>query len=156
MVDDVSVPFRICDYHTGLSAVRALLGEMKGLYRRLDTRLAGLGTEAGCAACGACCDFEAFGHRLYVTTPELLYFAHTVDRPLRPMSGGVCPYRVDGRCSVYSMRFAGCRIFQCKGNAATQSEMTEAALSELKRLCNEHKVPYYYMDLKAALDVLDP
>ncbi|MDP2932796.1 MAG: hypothetical protein Q8N81_01555 [bacterium] len=27
-----------------------------------------------CSACGKCCDFESFGHKLFITSPELLYF----------------------------------------------------------------------------------
>jgi Fe-S-cluster containining protein len=126
-----------------------IIQDIGGIYRRLDEQIAGWGSS--CRACGKCCDFEAFGHRLYVTAPEAMYFAHHVGRPLMPMSGGVCPYRVDGRCSVYAWRFAGCRIFQCEGGEAQQGALSEAVLAEFKRLCEQYSVPYRYMDLKAAL-----
>ena len=126
----------------------ALLSDIDAIYRRLEEQLV---ESHLCAACGQCCDFEAFGHRLYLTTPELLYFAHYVGRPLKRMTNGVCSYRVGGQCSVYPYRFAGCRIFQCKGDANRQSELTEATLAQLKRLCEQYQLEYRYLDLKSAL-----
>lgn len=135
-----------------ISNIEALISDVEAIYRRLQAQL---DESHLCSACGQCCDFEAFGHRLYLTTPELAYFAHHVGRPLKPMTGGVCPYRVDGKCSVYPYRFAGCRIFQCKGDANRQSELTEATLTEFKRLCEQYAVEYRYRDLKKALETTD-
>ena len=144
--------FSLADYHRGLASVRAMLAEVETIYQELDATLARCDSSEPCRACGDCCDFEAFGHCLYITTPELLFFALHLDTSLLPMTGGVCPYRVEGRCSAYSIRFAGCRIFQCKGNAAMQSDLTETTLTQLKSLCTQHNVPYRYMDLKTALN----
>ncbi len=127
---------------------KMLLSDIKAIYQLLQEQL---NESQLCAACGQCCDFEAFGHRLYLTTPELVYFAHYVGQPLKPMTEGVCPYRIDGQCSVYPYRFAGCRIFQCKGNAERQSELTEATLIQFKRLCEQYQLEYHYCDLKNAL-----
>ena len=147
--------FSISDFQLNESALRALLAEIESLYRNLDTTLAGINDPASCRACGGCCDFEAFGHRLYVTTPEAVYFAHHAGRALTPMSGGVCPYRIDGKCSVYAWRFSGCRIFQCKGDAARQGELSEAVIAEFKQLCERYTIAYRYMDLKTALNCLE-
>lgn len=144
-------PLDIARYHTGLTSIRTLLAQMETLYQTLEAKLADLAPPDDCSACGRCCDFEAFGHRLYLTTPEWLFFAHRLGTPPKPMTDGVCPYRIDGKCSVYPLRFAGCRIFQCKGRHADQSDLTEATLAQLKQLCQQHNVPYYYMDLKTAL-----
>lgn len=141
-------------FHPGLSSYRALLTDVETLYQWLDAQLAQCRAAGQCRACGACCDFEAFGHRLYLTTPELLYFAHHIGRPLEPMTGGVCPYRIDGRCGVYARRFSGCRIFQCSSSASAQSDLTEQTLARLKGLCRTHNVPYHYIDLKTALQSL--
>jgi Fe-S-cluster containining protein len=165
-----------------------------------------------CNACGACCDFPAYGHRLYVTPPELIYLAakRNVDRPgkrqigpalrgknllarffhlkravarrelrpfdsstksnpeislkntgpiclfpghrLEPMPAGRCPYQQDNRCTIHEHRFAGCRIFTCRGDPDFQSELSEAALKRLKTLCEELQIPYRYQDLPAALN----
>ena len=143
--------FQISNYHEGLSSVRALLAAMEAIYAALDAKLAAATDGDRCGTCGQCCDFDAFGHRLYITTPELVYFACRLDAALKPMTGGVCPYRTGGRCSVYPYRFAGCRIFQCKGDANIQSDLTEATLAQLKKMCTDHHLPYRYMDLKTAL-----
>lgn len=131
---------------------KLLLADIEAIYRRLQEQL---NESHLCAACGQCCDFEAFGHRLYLTTPELLFFAHHVGHPLKQMTDGVCPYRVAGQCSVYPYRFMGCRIFQCKGDADRQSELTEATLAEFKRLCEQYQIEYRYLDLKNALETID-
>lgn len=119
------------------------------IYQSLDEQIAGMGQS--CQACGGCCDFEAFGHRLYLTTPELMYFTHSAGRPLAVMAGGVCPYRIEGKCSVYPFRFAGCRIFQCKGDESRQGELSEAVIVQFKGLCERYGIAYRYADLKTAL-----
>ena len=125
--------------------------ELERLYGLLQERLCG----AACRACGDCCDFESFGHRLYLTTPEWLYFKVKLAEnniPLLPMTTGVCPYRKDGKCSIYPWRFAGCRIFNCTGEADLQSELSEQSLEAVKSLCESYAMPYRYVDLKSALN----
>ncbi|MBN1457041.1 MAG: hypothetical protein JW912_04225 [Sedimentisphaerales bacterium] len=108
--------------------------------------------QAECNACGKCCDFDSFDHRLYVTSPEMIYFAANVNSPIRPMDGGICPYNIAGKCSVHEKRFAGCRIFLCKGDSEFQGELSEEAIAEFKSICAEFGVDYYYADLKTALN----
>ncbi|MBN2182521.1 MAG: YkgJ family cysteine cluster protein [Sedimentisphaerales bacterium] len=106
-----------------------------------------------CNACGRCCDFDAYDHRLYVSTPEIIYLAASLGvENLKPMTTGKCPYNIDGRCGVYQYRFAGCRIFSCKADVDFQSRLTEAALKKLKSLCTEYEIPYLYTDLASALN----
>ena len=123
---------------------------MGDIYQWLDEQLAG--QKAVCEICGRCCDFKAFDHRLYVTTPEIVYFADKIgSRNIKQMVSGRCSYQADGKCTVYKYRFAGCRIFCCKGDAGFQSELTEAVLKKFKALCEEFRIPYRYVDLPAAL-----
>ncbi len=130
----------------------AVAGAVRGIYEWLYVQQT---PGADCQACGKCCDFERFGHRLYLTSPELVYFEQCIPvSRLVPMDGEVCPYRVDGKCSVYEERFAGCRIFMCKGDSNYQSMLSEAAVEQFKLLCREHDLPYEYMDLKTALNRL--
>ncbi len=133
-----------------------------------------------CNACGACCDFPAYGHRLYVTTPELIYLTAKLNvlspagggwatnpeislkntgsiclfpsHRLLPMPTGRCPYQQDNRCAIHEHRFAGCRIFTCRGDPDFQSELSEAALKRFKTLCEESQIPYRYQDLPTALN----
>jgi Fe-S-cluster containining protein len=107
-----------------------------------------------CKACGKCCDFESFGHRLYITTPELLYFKTKLVEnkiSLLPMTDGACPYRKENQCSVYFWRFAGCRIFNCTGDTDLQSSLSEGTIASCKSLCIQSGLEYGYMDLKSAL-----
>jgi Fe-S-cluster containining protein len=46
------------------------------IYKWLDSQIRKSVHLAGiCDACGKCCDFAQFDHRLFVTTPELMYLA---------------------------------------------------------------------------------
>lgn len=115
---------------------------------RESTRLAGV-----CDACGKCCDFESFDHRLFVTPPELMYLAANLGAEnIRPMTTSRCPYNIGGKCTVYKYRFAGCRIFCCKADTDFQSRLSESALKKFKSICTEFRVPYRYNDLPTALN----
>ncbi|MBN1804633.1 MAG: hypothetical protein JW837_05240 [Sedimentisphaerales bacterium] len=106
-----------------------------------------------CSACGRCCDFEGYDHRLFVTGPELMYLAeHIGQENIKPMPAGKCPYNVEGKCTVYEYRFASCRIFSCSGDADFQSELSESVLRKLKSLCEEFRIPYRYKELACALN----
>jgi hypothetical protein len=105
--------------------------------------------------CGKCCDFDNFDHRLFVTTPELMYLAAKLGAEgVMPMKTGRCPYNHDGKCTIYENRFAGCRIFCCKGDADFQSRLSESAVQKFKLASAEFGVPYKYLDLPAGLHQL--
>jgi len=129
-----------------------IIKEVEAIDRWLDEQLAEM--DSLCRACGDCCDFESFGHKLYVTTPELIYFQHHLGPNIKDMPTGVCPYRIDGKCNVYPYRFSGCRIFSCKGDAEKENALCERAIRKFKALCNQHQIPYHYVHLKAGLETL--
>lgn len=123
------------------------------LYDRLNRQMLDRpGAQGKCRACGRCCDFEAYDHRLFVTPPELMYMAAGLNvEELLLMTTGTCPYNIGGECTVYSYRFAGCRIFCCAGEPEFQGRLSECALQELKAICTEFDIAYRYMDLRTAL-----
>ena len=129
-----------------------IIQKVDAIYQWLETELASL--NPSCTACGKCCDFESFGHRLYLTTPELLYFQHHVGPDIQPMTTGVCPYRVDGQCRVYPCRFASCRIFTCKGDTDTEHRICEETIRAFKDLCDQYRLDYQYVSLQAGLAML--
>ena len=131
-----------------------LLERVAEIYAWLELQIRRSGDLAGaCGACGNCCDFDTFDHRLFVTPPELVYLAANLETEgIRTMSTGRCPYNIEGRCDIYEYRFAGCRIFCCKGDADYQSELSESVLAKLKAICTEFKIPYRYIDLATALN----
>jgi Fe-S-cluster containining protein len=132
---------------------RRVLEEVAALYDWLDAQLQREAARAGrCKACGACCDFGAYDHRLFVTPPELIYLAAKLGvTELKAMTSGRCPYQKDKACTIHRHRFAGCRIFCCNGDADFQSELSEAVLKRLKAICAELGLPYRYQELAAAL-----
>ena len=131
-----------------------LLKRVAEIYEWLDQQVRDNSDLAGvCDVCGKCCDFEYFDHRLFVTPPELMYLAANLcDEKLKAMPTSRCPYHLDGKCAIHEYRFAGCRIFSCKGDADFQSRLSESTLKKLKSLCTEFQIAYHYTDLATALN----
>lgn len=130
-----------------------LIKKVAEIYEWLDLQVNNNRDLAGvCSACGKCCDFEGFGHKLFITPPELFFLKVNLGgESLKLMKAGRCPYSTGGRCGVYEHRFAGCRIFCCKGDLDFQNELSEKALKKLKALCEQFQIPYRYADLATAL-----
>ncbi|MBN2133973.1 MAG: YkgJ family cysteine cluster protein [Sedimentisphaerales bacterium] len=130
-----------------------LIAEVEAVYEWIDAQVRQHAERAGhCNACGACCDFAAYDHRLFVTPPELIYLAAKLNaKELKQMSAGRCPYQKDKNCTVHKHRFASCRIFCCNGEAAFQNELSEVALKKLKAICERFRIPYRYRELGSAL-----
>ena len=121
------------------------------VYQWLDEQLPD--GQSRCEACGKCCDFTTYDHRLFVTTPEMIHFAaNTSSENMKQMLEGTCPYMQDNKCTVYENRFAGCRIFSCKDNAEKQARLSEQALKKFKAICEKYDIPYQYLELKKALN----
>ncbi|MBA7610834.1 hypothetical protein ES703_18048 [subsurface metagenome] len=131
-----------------------LIEKVAEIYDWLDVQVRRCSELAGaCKSCGNCCDFDGFDHHLFVTTPELMYLtANLGDENIKPMPTSRCPYNIDGKCTVYEYRFAGCRIFCCNGDADFQSRLSESALKKLKSVCTKFQIPYRYTDLATALN----
>lgn len=119
------------------------------VYNWIDQQIAQ--DPASCDACGKCCNFDAYDHRLFVTSPEMIYFASKIADP-KPMTKGYCPYLVEGKCQTHESRFAGCRIFLCTADTDMQGCLSEQALEKFKDICQKFNIDYYYTDLKTALN----
>ena len=105
-----------------------------------------------CKACGRCCDFDSFDHKLFITSPELIYFAVRIKpENIRPMPTEKCPYNSAGKCKVYQNRFAACRIFSCTSDTEPQNKISETAIKKFKNICQKFDLQYHYTDLKTAL-----
>ena len=126
---------------------------LRGLYARLDSAIQERGPT--CWLSGRCCNFDAFGHRLYVTgleTAWLLMRVSDVPRPDRVDPRGPCPFQIDKMCSVHALRPLGCRVFFCEeATQAWQHETYERFLTELRGLHDAHGLPYRYMEWRTAL-----
>ncbi len=117
-----------------------------------------------CNRCGRCCDFIAYGHRLYVTPIELAYLRGRTpwprERPaLRSFSGAgsegepirTCPYQIDGQCTAHDRRTLGCRVFFCRADSRHEQEIYERFHARLRRLHEDHAIEYRYEELTQAL-----
>jgi Fe-S-cluster containining protein len=133
-----------------------LIKKVAEIYKWLDLQISDNSQFAGkCDTCGKCCDFESFDHKLFVTPPELIYLTINLHgENLKPMKAGKCPYQTNDKCTRYDFRFAGCRIFCCKGDADFQSKLSESVIGQFKSLCREFQIPYRYTDLATALNDL--
>ena len=131
-----------------------IIKKVAEIYNWLDSQINNnSGLAGGCSACGKCCDFSRFDHRLFVTPPELMYLvANLGAENVKPMITGRCPYNVKGKCGVYEHRFSGCRIFSCNGDTDFQSGLSESSVKKFKAVCEEFRVPYCYTDLATALN----
>lgn len=136
--------------------------EVQGIYQQvteaIDRR------RPVCEASGRCCRFEQFGHRLFVTTMELAAFIHALDKgsvsselqaSVASWQGSGCPFQVGRLCGVHAIRPFGCRIFFCDSTStAWQAEQYEQFHAALKRAHDRLRVPYYYVEWRAALRAL--
>ncbi len=122
---------------------------MEAFYRQLDREIAGYNPI--CRNRGLCCDFERWGHRLYVTTLEIAYFLGEIET-LPAIIADRCPFAIDGQCTARSRRPMGCRIFYCDPvTTHWQGPLTEKYLACLRDLHVKLNVPYLYMDWMAVL-----
>lgn len=123
------------------------------IYNWIDSMINNADPAISCCACGKCCDFDTFGHRLFITSIEMRYFVEVTGTDnLKLMTAEICPYNIDKKCTVHNHRFAGCRIFNCKADSGLQNLLSESALGLLKKACIDHNIPYLYSDLKTALN----
>ena len=129
-----------------------IIERVSAVYRWIDEQIKANPESAGnCRMCGDCCDFASYDHRLFVTTPELIFFNKNL-KDKKPMPTDKCPYNIENKCTVHQYRFAGCSIFCCKGNNNFQSRLTETSLEKLKKICIDFDLPYRYQDLATALN----
>ena len=152
-----------------------VVAAVNDIYARLAGEVAVVAPR--CDASGKCCHFEAYGHRLYVTTLELTAFVaagheHAADDHdgaaadqsvpgtfalvVLPAAIGGCPFQIEGLCGAHARRPFGCRVFYCDPAAeAWQVDAYERYHAELKRLHERFDVPYRYLEWRAALTAID-
>jgi Fe-S-cluster containining protein len=106
-----------------------------------------------CDRSGACCRFDAFGHRLYVSTIELAVFGDRLGDGVRPPDEpGGCGYQVDGLCTAHAFRPLGCRMFFCDDAAELWQQDWYAKLhAAIRALHARFDVSYHYVEWRDAL-----
>ena len=153
------------------------LEKLAELYEQLDHDI--VQRKPICNTSGRCCKFEAWGHRLYVSTLELAGFQHIMDveinakrfadtihsgmtfpLPLYTEHGELspgCPWQIDGLCTARAARPLGCRIYFCDTTAKSwQQERYEHYHQKIAALHQAFDIPYHYMEWRHALALLNP
>lgn len=128
-----------------------LPARIDALYRDLDDAIAA--RSPACVNRGLCCNFDAYGHDLFVTTAELAYFIAGHAEAWRPPTADRrCPFQVDGKCTARDHRPMGCRVFFCDETTTDwQSAEYERRLAQLKQIGDETGIEYRYVEWLSAL-----
>ena len=129
-----------------------ILSVIQKLYTEVDDRIAE--KEASCYVCGKCCQFDTFGHHLYVTTLEAAYYI-AMDNTPTPVIDDVCPHLLDGKCGARDRRPFACRVFYC--NPKYQNwlgHLCKDYHAQLRALHDDFHIPYIYADWMIILRAL--
>jgi len=129
------------------------LAELAALYREVDEQLAALGQT--CRACGACCDFALYDHRLYLTTVELALLTSLPPTHHDAVAADRCPYQDGSICAARQRRALGCRVFSCDAATdAAEQDVYDRYHNRLGEMHRKHSLTYLYVDLIASLGQL--
>jgi len=142
----------ICFFHPQQAE---LASAMEEFYREVDRAVAEYAPV--CRNRGLCCRFDAYGHRLYVTTAEVAFFVRGMSDHWRTLTTGrSCPFQVEGQCVARAYRPLGCRIFFCDpATTDWQSHEYERHLRLLKQVMDKLDIDYRYMEWLSALALVD-
>jgi Fe-S-cluster containining protein len=123
--------------------------DLESVYADLDRELPRY--KFVCQASGDCCDFEAFGHRLYVTTLEAEHFLRNSPPRRFNEDPKQCPaWGADRQCKARAGRMLGCRTFYCGTNKnGDPNEIYERYYRRIKDLHAKHEIPFRYADITA-------
>lgn len=121
------------------------------LYQDVDRQIAA--RTPTCWLSGKCCDFDAHGHRLYVTALEIAWFLRRMS-PRRPVDlKAPCPYQHAKLCTAHAHRPLGCRIYFCQeGTQGWQQDLYEQFQAELRSIHDREGVAYWYLEWRHGLE----
>jgi Fe-S-cluster containining protein len=127
----------------------AALADLEAVYADLDAEMPRY--KFVCQASGDCCDFDAFGHRLYATTLEAEWFFRNSPRQRMNANPRHCPaWGGDRLCKARAGRMLGCRTFHCGTNKnADPHEIYERYHRRIKEVHDRHGIPFRYADVVA-------
>jgi len=138
-----------------------IAGELEAVYEQVARAIAQRGPI--CRASGRCCNFERWGHRLYVTGLEAAYTLTRLGEEQAVSVGdiadarerGGCPFQVGMLCSVHGIKPLGCRTYYCDPTAREWQELlTERSLAEVRAIHERYEIPYRYGEWREILELL--
>lgn len=157
----------------------AVVAQLERLFGEVAGEVAARGP--ACWASGRCCQFEQFGHRLYVTGLEAAYaVTHlpTADVPAPKgtlpilasapppptltaasladaRARGGCPFQRANLCGVHEIKPLACRVYFCDRSAQDwQQDLMERLMTQLRALHDREGIPYRYLEWRSALEML--
>lgn len=106
-----------------------------------------------CWTSGKCCNFNAYGHLLYVTGLEIAWYCRQIEQiPGVIDLKAPCPFQFDGLCSTHAIRPLGCRVYFCqKGTEDWQQDVYEQFQQQLISLHKDYDITYAYMEWRAGM-----
>jgi Fe-S-cluster containining protein len=151
----------------------AIAAGLEAVYTHASVEIARRGPT--CWTSGKCCNFTAYGHRLYTTGLEAAYALTRLPAPdaasnapasARPprltvltpaKSLDACPFQVDKLCTVHAIRPMGCRVYFCDKTAQSwQHELSETLMHEIRALHDARALEYRYAEWRWLLDLFTP
>lgn len=119
---------------------------LEKIYADLDAELPRW--EFTCSASGKCCDFDAYGHRLYVTALEAEYFFRVLDRRANDDPRQCPAWGSDRLCTERTGRMLGCRTYFCGPYPRGVPEQLHPRYhSRIQALHDRFGIPYQYRDI---------
>ena len=127
----------------------AAFADLERLYEELAAELPRY--RFTCAASGKCCDFDAYGHRLYATTLEAEYFFRHGGSERQNDDDRHCPaWGKDRLCKARDGRMLGCRSYFCGPYPVIPpDDVYERYYKRIKALHEKHALPFAYRDILA-------
>ncbi len=116
-----------------------------------------------CRTSGRCCNFDSWGHRLYVTGLEAAYAWARLEASRRPgldeiasaRRRGGCPFQSELLCTIHAIKPLGCRVYFCDQSAQHwQQEVYERLFARIRSAHEIAAVPYIYAEWRDLLDTL--
>lgn len=121
------------------------------VYAAADRAVAAAGPR--CDSSGRCCRFKEYGHTLFISQFEADLLLETAPHFEQPATSDSCPFQVQNLCTARDERPLGCRIYFCDpAYQETGNRITEAALTQLKQIADEHDTGWRYAPLHVFLN----
>jgi Fe-S-cluster containining protein len=137
------------------SPLTSLRDDVLAVYARVDAAIAV--AKPRCEASGRCCRFTEYGHTLFLSQFEADILLETAPDYDGPITRDGCPFQINNLCTARHERPIGCRTYFCDPNFETgQQELTEWAVSELKRIAERHGAAWRYAPLHVFLNAALP
>jgi len=99
-----------------------------------------------CEMSGRCCRFDEAAHQLWCTELELRHALDAAGGEVPAAPEGLCPWHIDGLCSLREGRPLGCRTYFCDPSWTEAGEQLHERLHGVITALHEtHNVPYAYV-----------